>query len=128
WQEEGVIEWWGHRKEMADVLAGAHLVCLPSYREGLPKVLIEAAASGRAIVTCDVPGCREVVAHDENGLLVPARDAAALADAIRTLLEDPARRRRLGEAGRMRAERLFGQQRVNEETLALYRELLNYVP
>ncbi len=128
WQEEGVIEWWGHRKEMATVLAQAHLVCLPSYREGLPKVLIEAAACGRAIVTCDVPGCREVVAHDENGLLVPSRDAAALADAIRTLLEDPARRRRLGEAGRARAERLFGQQRVNEETLAIYRELLAESP
>ncbi len=128
WQEEGVIEWWGHRKEMATVLAQAHLVCLPSYREGLPKVLIEAAACGRAIVTCDVPGCREVVAHDENGLLVPPRDAAALADAIRALLEDPARRRRLGEAGRARAERLFGQQRVNEETLAIYRELLAESP
>ena len=128
WQEEGVIEWWGHQKEMATVLAQAHLVCLPSYREGLPKVLIEAVASGRAVVTCNVPGCREVVAQGETGLLVPAQDAAALADAIRTLLEDPAWRRRLGEAGRARAERLFGQQRVNEETLAIYRELLNEVP
>ncbi|HHH39735.1 MAG TPA: glycosyltransferase family 1 protein, partial [Sedimenticola sp.] len=100
WQEEGVIEWWGHQKEMATVLAQAHLVCLPSYREGLPKVLIEAVASGRAVVTCNVPGCREVVAQGETGLLVPAQDAAALADAIRTLLEDPAWRRRLGEAGR----------------------------
>jgi glycosyltransferase involved in cell wall biosynthesis len=72
------VEWQTWRNDMPAVYQAAHIVCLPSYREGLPKALLEAAASGRPIVATDVPGCREIVRHDENGLLVPARDAKAL--------------------------------------------------
>ncbi|MFI5420722.1 MAG: glycosyltransferase family 4 protein, partial [Nitrososphaerales archaeon] len=79
WVNTGIVEWWGHRDDMAVVFAEAHLVCLPSYLEGLPKVLLEAAACGRAIVTTDVPGCRDVVKHGSNGLLVPPKDANSLA-------------------------------------------------
>jgi len=121
---DGAVEWWGWQDRMSEVLARANIVCLPSYREGLPKALIEAAACGRAIVTTDVPGCREVVADGENGFLVPARDAAALAHALGRLIGDRDMRSRFGAAGRTRAEREFSVERSVEATLALYRELL----
>lgn len=124
WQAEGLVEWWGHRDDMPKVLSQAHIVCLPSYREGLPKVLIEAAASGRAIVATDVPGCREIVCHGENGLLVPARDARALAEALKQLILDPSLRQRMGKRGREIAEAEFSVERVNNETLALYKAVL----
>ena len=124
WVEEGLVEWWGYRKDMEQVLPQAHLVCLPSYREGVPKVLLEAMACGRAVVTCDVPGCREAVAHGENGLLVAARDPGALAEAIGWLLSAHELRRSMGAAGRERARRLFSIGRVTRETLELYDELL----
>ena len=124
WENEGVVEWWGHQQAMEKVLPQAHLVCLPSYREGLPKVLLETMACGRAVVTCDVPGCREAVLHEHNGLLVPARDAGALAHAIGRLLKDVSLRSRFGAAGRERAERLFSTERVARETLGVYQELL----
>jgi glycosyltransferase involved in cell wall biosynthesis len=89
---------------MPAVLTGAHIVCLPSYREGLPKVLVEAAACGRPLVTTDTPGCREVCRHQENGLLVKARDADALAEALRRLIEDAPLRQRLGARGRQLVE------------------------
>ncbi len=99
WEREGVVEWWGFSKDMTATLAQAHIVCMPSYREGLPRVLIEAAACGRAIVTADVPGCREIVRDGDNGFLVAARDGQATAGAIDRLLADPARRRRMGARG-----------------------------
>jgi len=122
WSEEGSVEWWGQRHDMAEVFRGAHVVCLPSYREGLPKVLVEAAASGRAIVATDAPGCREVVRDGWNGLLVPVRDAVALAEAIGRLLADPAERARMGARGRERVQDQFSDRQVIRETLAVYAE------
>jgi glycosyltransferase involved in cell wall biosynthesis len=124
WVESGAVEWWGWRDDMVSVFQQCHIACLPSYREGLPKALIDAAACGRPIVTCDVPGCREVVREGENGLLVPPRDSAALAAALRRLLEDPALRRVMGERARARAVAEFSIERVIEQTLAVYRGLL----
>ena len=124
WKRDGSVEFWGRRNDMPDVLARAHVVCLPSYREGVPKVLIEAASCGRAIVTTDAPGCREIVRHGVNGLLVPIRDAAALADAIRTLLDDPALRARMGKAGREIVKKEFTVEAVVEATLDVYENLL----
>jgi len=92
--------WLGDCKDMPRCLQEANIVCLPSYREGVPKVLLEACAAGRAVITTDSPGCRDVVRTGENGLLVPPRDAGALAAAIRRLAEDPEVRRRMGTAGR----------------------------
>jgi glycosyltransferase involved in cell wall biosynthesis len=109
---------------MDAVLRGAHVVCLPSYREGLPKALLEAAASGRAIVATDVPGCREIARHDENALLVPPRSGAALAEAIRRLVEDDPLRARLAARGRAIAVEEFGDRTVAQRTLAIYDELL----
>ena len=109
---------------MAAVLAQSNLVCLPSYLEGLPKALIEAAACGRAIVTTDVPGCRDVVRHNENGLLVPPRDSDALADALASLIENPSLRARMGAHGREIVIREFSEEIIFAQTLAIYRELL----
>src|SRR5690606_7461661 len=99
-------------------------VALPSYREGLSKALIEAAACGRAIVTTDVPGCREVVDFGRCGALVPVRDAGALARAVADLLDDPAARERLGRKARDHAEQNYDLQFVIDETLALYARAL----
>lgn len=124
WQQEGVIEWWGHRDDMPAVLSSATVVVLPSYREGLPVSLIEAAACGKAIVAADVPGCREVVRHGVNGLLVPPKDAGVLAGAITTLLKNEGLRDKLGLCGRDIAVKEFSAAAVIGQTLALYRELL----
>lgn len=123
WQREGIVTWLGHRSDVAALLADSHIVCLPSYREGLPKSLLEAMAAGRPIVTTDVPGCREAVIDGENGLLVPARDADALAAALRTLARDAQMRRRFGACGRRLAEQNFSIARISAETLALYDRL-----
>jgi glycosyltransferase involved in cell wall biosynthesis len=124
WLRDGAVEWWGRRDDMPEVFAASHVVCLPSYREGLPKVLIEAAACGRPIVTTDVPGCREVVRHGENGLLVPARDSRSLADALRQLIENAPMRRVMGQRGREIVETEFSEHKVVRETLQVYGELL----
>lgn len=120
WNREGLIEWLGHRTDMVRLFQESHVVCLPSYREGLPKSLIEAAGCGKPIVTTDVPGCREVVDPGRSGYLVPVRDAEALARALETLLRDPELRREMGKRGREKAEREFSLPSVVRETLALY--------
>lgn len=122
WVREGLVEHLGWVTDMSSLLNRAHIVCLPSYREGMPKTLTEAAAAGKAIVTTDVPGCREVVRHGENGLLVAPRDPGSLADALEQLITDEDRRRRMGERGRARAEAEFGLDAVIRQTLALYAE------
>jgi len=123
WEDDGLVEWWGYREDMPAVLAQAAVVCMPSYREGLPRVLIEAAACGVAIVTTDVPGCREVVDDGETGLLVPLRDGAATAAAIERLLGEPDLRARMGTAGRAKAEREFSVGQFVADTLACYRSV-----
>jgi len=125
WHEEGVVEWWGRRDDMASVFAKSHIVCLPSfYGEGVPKVLIEAASCGRPIVTTDAPGCREIVQDGLNGFLVPIRNARAVAEALKKLLASSRLRRTMGMHGRKLVEREFTLEKVNLETLALYKELM----
>jgi glycosyltransferase involved in cell wall biosynthesis len=110
---------------MPEVLGAAHVVVLPSYREGLPKVLLEAAACGRAVVTTDVPGCRDAIDRGVTGVLVPVRNAAALADAIKGLINDPARYRSMGDAGRVLAESAFDVRQVVVAHLRIYQELID---
>jgi len=124
WHTEGVIEWWGLRDDMPAVLAQANIVCLPSYREGLPKVLLEAASCGRPIVTTDTPGCREVVRNGENGLLIPVRSTLELADAIQNLIANPELRQKMGLRGREIVMSEFAVEKVVSETMAVYEELL----
>ncbi|MEW9899951.1 glycosyltransferase family 4 protein [Chitinivorax sp. PXF-14] len=124
WAADGTIEYWGWRSDIAEVFSQTHIVCLPSYREGLPKALLEAAASSRAIITTDTPGCRDVVQDGYNGLLVPVGDAKALAHAIRTLILDTEMRDRFGVNGRRRIEMEFTSTMSIDMTLSTYKELL----
>ena len=123
WAHEKVIDWSGPVLDAASVWAEAQIAVLPSYREGLPLSLLEAAACGRAMVATDVPGCREVVVHEETGLLVPPRDPNALAGAIARLADDRELRIRLGQAARKRVLERFTVERVVGETMSVYREL-----
>jgi glycosyltransferase involved in cell wall biosynthesis len=125
WADEGLIEWLGHVDDMPSLFASVDSVVLPSYREGLPKGLIEAAACALPLVTTDVPGCREVVSDGVDGLLVPPRDARALAQAIARLHDDPALAARLGDAARTKALAEYDERIVIERTLAVYQELLS---
>ena len=124
WVQEGVVEWWGLREDMAAIYARAAIVCLPSYREGFPKALIEAAACGRALIATDVPGCREICRHEQTGLLVALGDVPQLAKALIRLLEHPETRERLGTAARELVERSFSTGIISAETLALYARLI----
>ena len=124
WDAAGDVEWWGRREDMPQVMAESHIVCLPSqYGEGVPKVLLEAAAAGRPVVATDTPGCREVIDDGAEGLLVPPGDSAALAEALRKLLESPDQRRAKGAAGRQRAARELGIDQVVARTVQVYIDL-----
>ena len=123
WRAAGVIEVLGQRGDIPALFASADLVVLPSYREGLPKVLAEAAAAGCAVVTTDVPGCRDAIIPDRSGLLVPPADAGALADAIGTLVMDRERCARLGAAGRALARERFSLDAVIAQHLDVYAAL-----
>ncbi len=116
----------GHVGDIRPVLAGVDIVVLPSYREGLSKALIEAAAMERAIVTTDVPGCRDVVDHGRTGLLVPARDAGSLARALELLLLNPDLTERMGRAARVKVLQEFDTDLVNARTLAQYQHMLSW--
>lgn len=123
WKEEGSIEYLGYRADVPELLSRVHILVLPSYREGLPKVLVEAAASGRAVIASDVAGCRDAIEPGKSGLLVPVRDAVALADAIQLLVEDPGLRKNMGKAGRELAEREFSIMQVIAAHLEIYRQV-----
>jgi hypothetical protein len=124
WEDEGVVEWWGHCDDMARVFAASHAVVLPSYGEGLPKSLLEGAACARPLIATRVRGCQEIVRDGENGLLVPPRDAQKLADAIMTLLHNKAMRERMGARGREIVMKEFRAELITEATVAVYRRLL----
>ena len=124
WMRAGHIEWWGHRTDMAAVLAGANIVCLPShYGEGLPKILIEAAAAGRPVITTDWPGCRDAIEDGVTGFLVPVKSPEALAARLAELCANRGLAERMGAAGRKRAEAMFDIDDVIRRTLAIYAEL-----
>lgn len=125
WEAQGSVIWLGPRKDIADVLRGVHIAVNPStYREGLPKTVLEAMAAGRPVVATDIPGCREAVLHNLTGLLVPPRDPAALADALSRLIDDPTLRARLGAAGRTRAVQYFADEVICAQTLLIYNQAM----
>ncbi len=123
WHNKKLIEWWGYREDIPNVLTKSNIVVLPSYREGLPKVLLEAASCGRAIVSTDVPGCREIVKHNQNGLIVPPHDSKALAEAIKILIQNEGLRKNMGLKGREIIEAEFTEEIVIRQTMNLYKEL-----
>jgi glycosyltransferase involved in cell wall biosynthesis len=124
WVDEGIIEWWGNQEDMPKVFSQAHVVSLPSYAEGLPKVLIEASSCGRPIVTTNVSGCKETVREGENGFLVPVKNSKALAEAFIKLISDKQLRQSMGNAGREMAVKEFSIQIVIEQTFEVYQDLL----
>ncbi|KFN45076.1 glycosyltransferase family 4 protein [Arenimonas oryziterrae] len=124
WVGDGLVEWLGQVTDMPALLASVDVVVLPSYREGLPKTLIEAGACGLPLIATDAPGCRDVVEHEVTGLLVPLRVSAPLAAAIARLEDDPALAARLGQAARQRVMERFDEKRVIADTMAVYREVL----
>lgn len=124
WIEEGVVEFWGLRNDMPQVLAGTNIVCLPTfYGEGVPKILLEACACGRAIVATDIPGCREVVQDGVNGLLVTPKNVDALAIGLKLLIENEELRNEMGRAGRKLAEIHFSDRAVVNDTFSLYQRV-----
>ncbi|WP_114793139.1 glycosyltransferase family 4 protein [Niabella yanshanensis] len=116
----GYIEWIGHQKDVRPLLEEADIVCLPSYREGLPKSLIEAMAVGRPIVTTNVPGCKECVEHEVNGYLVPAKDHVALAEALGKLLSDKDSREKMGRLSREKMVEELSLKKVISSTFEYY--------
>lgn len=127
WQTECGINLMGFREDIASQYAAANIVCLPSYREGLPKSLIEAAACGRAVITTDVPGCRDSITPNVTGLLIPVKNASALADAIQNLVQNPSLRHQMGAAGRRLAEEAFAIEKIVAQHLDIYDELMTNV-
>ena len=125
WSEEGVVEWWGWQEDMREVYRQSHIVTLPSLGEGVPTALLEAAACGRPIVATAVAGCRDVVIHGRNGLLVPTNDPAALAEALESLVTDAALRTLMGTAGREIVLEKYTSSMVNAATLEVYDRLLH---
>jgi len=120
WQNEGFIEWWGHQKNMPAIMNKIDIVCLPTYREGLPKALLEAASSGLPIVTTDVPGCREVVENKINGFLVPPKDSFALIEPLKQLIDNKNLRLSMGKLGRERVINNLSSDIIDLNHLNLY--------
>lgn len=128
WKREGVVEILGHRDDIVALWQQAHIAVLPTrYREGVPKSLLEAAASGRPIIATDMPGCRDLVRHGENGLLVPVGDIDALAGALERLASDRNLRQALGREARRDAEKIYSEESVGERIVALYDSLMREV-
>lgn len=124
WVEEGIVEWWGRREDMPQVMAACHIVCLPTkYGEGVPKVLLEAAAAGRPVVATDTAGCSEVVDDNVEGFLVPAGNSRALANALLRLIRSPDEREVFGQAARKKAEANFAIDSIVQATLKIYEDL-----
>lgn len=123
WVDEGVLEYWGFHEDVCALMQRTDIACLPSYSEGLPKFLVEAAACGLPIVATDIGGCRAVVRDGENGLLVPRKNPDRLAAALRQLITHPEVRARMGASSRVLAVREFDIQRIASAHIALYQHL-----
>lgn len=124
WRDQGLVEILGQRRDIHNLMSSAHIVCLPSYYpEGLPKVLCEAAACGRAVITTNEPGCRDAIVDGQTGLLVPSMDSVALADAIQSLVSDFELMRSMGINARTRAESLYDLKNIVDSHLLIYNRL-----
>lgn len=123
-KKDGYVEVLGYQKDIPALYANTHIICLPSYREGMPKSLIEAAAAGRAVVTTDAPGCRDAIIPNKTGLLVPTKNSKKLADALQWLIEHPQERVSMGVNARKFAEKEFSIDLIINQHIAIYQELL----
>tara|TARA_R100000306_G_C4367329_1_gene138282 strand:- start:260 stop:1369 length:1110 start_codon:yes stop_codon:yes gene_type:complete len=125
WQDGKYVKWIGYRKDMVAVYQDSHIVVLPSYREGMPKTLIEACAIGRAIITTNAIGCRECVDEGINGLKVPVYSVQELANAIETLVLNPRMIKEMGHNSRIKAVKEFDVQNVIEKHMDIYNDFIN---
>jgi glycosyltransferase involved in cell wall biosynthesis len=124
WISAGNVEFKGYQTNMAHIFKNSNLVCLPSYREGCPKSLLEAASTGRAIVTTNAPGCKELVIHGKTGYLVDVKEIKDLADKIGDLITNPDKRKAMGIEARKYMEQNFSTEIVNQQFLKAYNNLL----
>ena len=120
WQQEGLVNWLGPQSDIHKLYQQSDIAVLPSYREGLPKSLLEAASCARPIITTDVPGCRDIVDHGKTGLLIPAKDAEALAKALKTLAQSPELREKLGANAREKVLTTYDEKIINNKMIELY--------
>ena len=125
WENKGFLSVLGYRKDINILIGNSNIIVLPSYREGLPKVLLEAAACGRPVITTDVPGCRAAIEEGKTGLLVPPRDSSSLADKIEYLLGNKELLKKMGNAGRKLAEENFSLDKVVSAHLKIYSSLID---
>lgn len=125
--KKNYVEFLGYQKDIPTLYANSHIICLPSYREGFPKSLMEAAAASRSIVTTNVAGCRDVIIPGKTGILVPVKNSHKLADALQWLIEHPKERVAMGKAGRKLAEKEFKIEKIVKEHLEIYQELSNKI-
>ncbi len=123
WEDEGLLKVFGYRKDINTLMKNSTIIVLPSYREGLPKVLLEAASCGRPVITTDVPGCRDAIIDGETGLLVPLKNSKKFAERIQFLLADKVLLEKMGKAGRKYAEENFSLDKVIQAHLEIYRKL-----
>ena len=123
-EAKDIIEFLGYQENMAPLYQNADIVCLPSYREGLPRALLEAAATGRPLISTDVPGCRQIAIHEKNALVVPAKDSQALASALKYMIANPAMRERFGDESRKMVEQKFSMKIINSQMIEVYKQVL----
>ena len=121
WQKDKIVNWLGHSNNMLDIFTKSHIICLPSYREGLPKALLEASSVGRPLVAFNAPGCKEIVKHNYNGIIVPLKDNVALAHALIQLIEDKSLRLKMGKRGRGLVEEFFEESIIFKKTISVYK-------
>ena len=119
WHDKGYVNWLGQQTDIVSIYQKTDIAVLPSYREGLPKSLLEAASCGLPIITTDTPGCREICIHGYNGLLVKIKDSHALAEAILKLAQDYTLRHKMGRASRVLVEDKFSADIINAEMMTL---------
>ncbi len=124
WQSERIIIFKGYRKNIPEIFSKAHIICLPSYQEGFPRVLVEAAACGRAIITTDVAGCRESILKNKTGILIKKKNPRELAEKILWLLRKPKKLSKMSMEGRLFAEKYFHEDKINQKHIFVYDELL----
>jgi glycosyltransferase involved in cell wall biosynthesis len=121
WKEEGAVETWGWHDDMAEVISKSSIVCLPTkYMEGLPRLLLEAGASGRPAVATDIPGCRMVIRPGENGFLTAPGNIAELVTSLKLLIQNPDMRLRMGRRGREIVEQEFAVEKIITHTIDVY--------
>ena len=125
WVKMGVVEHWKRQEHMEKIYLQANIVCLPSYHEGLPKVLLEACSCARPVVAFDVPGCRDIVRNDVNGKLVPFGDLNALESSLLEILSNPDFAKKMGLAGRKIVLSEFSDLIINQKILTIWSEMLN---